>query len=459
MLACALSAHLALVASMGMSAGGVTDSVLASDWNDSSTTIVEDASSVPGWNFEAQGSLWAGGGALKGNSASFVKTMLGSDPASSRLQAWSEMRVSANRSWASDNGRWVLQAHAAPLVGGEGLDSASKRTRTLIVLREGWLRMGWEGDRRIALWSGSMRIEPGAGLSAHPSRVSPLVAGQAQGADESQERNPVGIGLEGAWADGVRTAVQVYPELSPDKGWDGVVLPQRRTLRLVQTLGLSGGHALSIEGGIGQFLSLGGSWEWSRDGWFLSSEAAIRDDGNVARLGRDPSGQWELAAPRDKFRPELAMQIQRDLPVAGLGLTRLSLEWVESGDGLSVRQSREMAQAIQELASIPMPSITGGRARQILGEFARSSPWIDGYAHRLLVRWGSVESLSWGGGLNALWIGPTEGVLVQADLHRSLGRRVTLESAITALAWARPGSLVGHLPDKVQVRAGMRWSW
>jgi hypothetical protein len=444
---------------MGMSLEDVTDSVISSDWSDSSTTIVEDAPIAPRWNFEAQGSLWAGGGALKGNSASFVRAVLGSDPTSSRLQAWSEMRISGNRAFAGDNGRWVLQAHAAPLVGGEGVDSASKRTRSLFVLREGWLRMGWEGDRRIALWSGSMRIEPGAGLSAHPSRVSPLVARQSQGADESQERNPTGIGVEGTWAEGVRTAVQVFPTLSPVTGWDGILSEQRRCVRLEQTFDLPGGHDLRLEAGTGQFLSLGGSWEWSRSGWFLSSEVAMRDDGEFPRLDRDPAGQWELVAPNGDFRPELAVQIQRDLPTAGLGLTRLSLEWVESGGGMSVRQSREMAQAIDDLSSIPMPSRLGGRARQILGEFARTSPWIDGYAHRLLVRWGSVESLNWGGGINTLWIGPTEGVLVQADLHRSLGRRVTLESAITALAWARPGSLVGHLPDKVQARAGVHWSW
>ena len=97
-------------------------------------------------------------------------------------------------------------------------------------------------------------------------------------------------------------------------------------------------------------------------------------------------------------------------------------------------------------------------ARLTLADFARRGLWIDGSSHRVLLRWGSVESLRWGGGVNVLGVGPWEGTLVQADMHCALGRSLEWEASLTSLVWARKPSVLAHLPVAHQGRVGIRWA-
>jgi hypothetical protein len=367
--------------------------------------------------------------------------------------------MTASRSWGDQDGHRKFQVGASPLWGIDGIDSSGKDARQLFVLREAWLCGSMEGVRRTSLVFGRMRIETGPGLSTHPSLASPLSTPPDLGGEDPQERNPFGVSLEQTWAERLRTAIQFFPSLSPSPIARPFVSPQFHLLRLEQALPLPAGNSMRLECGIGHEQVYGGSWEWSRDGWFLSSEAAIRNDGSVPDPVSDPIEPRIILVANDRFCPFQSFQIQKDLTSPGMGTVRLSLEWVESALGLSVAESRSIARRIEAMSTTSPRTIAGALARKDLADLARSDPWIESYAHRLLLRLGSAESLRWGGGINALFIGPSEGLLLKADAHCSLGNRIAVEGMLTSLTWAHSGSLVGHLPLRAAFSAGLRWCW
>lgn len=421
---------------------GLTDSV----------PVLDDVAPETGWELGSQGSLALTGEERRGRKGSFPVRTLGSDPSSRLLRGWTQARLHAVR--RGDEGGWSFLAEASPLAGAERLDSAASETRPLLQLREARLRLEHGRAVRLGAELGRRDPDPGAGLSFHPSRASPL---PAPGPDlpEPDRRAPVGAALEAAWAAGCRSAVRVYPELDAS-GPNPFAASQSRWARFEQTLRPAEGHELQLVAGIGQFLSFGGSWERSRDAWFLSGEAALRDDAGPGRPARDASGTWSPTRPEGRFHLESALQVQRDFPAPAFGQLRLSLEWAFRGNGWSPDQARSVGRDLSALEAEPLRSAAGASARGTLGAFAQASPWVDAYAHRILVRLGSVESLRWGGGLDALWIGPADGLLLQADPHRSLGGRLSLEGNLASLVWSRPASPAGHLPLALRIRTGLR---
>jgi len=436
----------------------MTDSASSIGVQDTAPSI-EDTQIPDMWRASFQGSLWLGASHRSSNPESFVATSLGSSAAATRLRSWTEARMTASRSWGSQESRWMFQAGASPLVGCDAIDSTGKNAQSSYVLREVWIRASRESQRRTSLTIGRMRIEPGAGLSAHPSLASPLSIPTNPDDEDPLERNPVGVSLEETWLERMRTTLQYFPSFSPTEITRPFASSQFQLLRLNQTFPFPRGHSLRLECGIGHIQSYGGSWEWNRDGWYLSSEAAIRNDGFTPRPAGDSSGPRITIGTTDRFCPLSSFQVQKDLPSQGLGTMRLSLEWVESSRGVSVAGSRNIARQIETMSATPSRTSAGGLARQDLANLAQAEPWIESYAHRLLLRLGSAESLRWGGGLTALLIGPTEGILLQPDVHCSLGNRVVLEGKLTSLTWARSGSLVHHIPSRTSANAGMRWSW
>jgi hypothetical protein len=204
----------------------------------------------------------------------------------------------------------------------------------------------------------------------------------------------------------------------------------------------------------GQYLSAGLSWEWSALDWYLSGETALDNAPPRIHWLPDSTGTWRPAQINRTFSPSWALQLQHDVHPFGAHTMRVSLEWVAAPRELSTSQAREVG---TQLDLLSQRSKTHPQVNGLLADFASTQPWLDGYAHRLLVRLGSVESMRWGFGVNTLFVGPSDGILLLSDLHATLTSRLTFETKVSTLAWSRTHSLLAQLPNAAQACAGFAW--
>ena len=432
-------------------AGSSSDSVDSSE-------MVQDEAPSRSWSVRAEGSANLESGARRGNSHSFVSRDLGSDPASSAQRGWIEERVGAGSRWGSLD-EWRVQGFAAPLVGLERLDSAGVDRKRLLLLREGWVRLERSASARWSLRLGRFQVEPDPGLAAHPSRVLPFRTRPEGVPDEPEEDNPVGAELAWTPGEGRRTVVEFFPRIDPHNEWKAVADSQDPLVRLEQSWRFGREHEVRLEAGFGRFLSIGGSWEWSRDDWFLSCIGAVRDDRTGVVIGRDSAENWRAVTIGEGLRPEVSAAIQRDFPIPLVGRIRLSMEWSDADGGWSAAESRRVARRIDSMVSVPRATPEGGKAMSALGGFAGADLWTEGYAQRLLVRLGSVESLRWGGGIDLLMPGPFEGAIVHADAPAAVRAHLDIECVLTFPVWSRAGSIVSQLPESADASLGARWSF
>jgi len=410
-----------------------------------SAAVREDPAPEDGWSATASGSVWLGSEASVARGRSFAVRALGSRSASRLDRGWIELRPELARRRAGGSGTWSVQACAAPLVG-IGRDSPSDSgARALLRWREGWVRAGWSSLSRWDLTLGSAPVDPGTGLSFHPTLVLPW-KDPGRDLQEPERCSPLGIGIAGSWGPGRHTALQAWPTLRTSGRWRDLAEPQELTVRAEHSTSPFEDHHLQLVAGLGSLRALGAGWEWGREGRYLSAAGAVRDDGPLR------SGSRKLA-------PRLAVQAQRDLPAPLLGLVRLSAELAWDASAWSPARARREAARIDSLASIPLASPQAGPARRELASIATETRWIDAYSRRILLRIGSVESLRWGGGLNLLLVGPQDGAVVQLQLQRSIGDRLEAETEITGIAWCRPSSLLAQMPSPYRGRLGLRWNW
>lgn len=282
------------------------------------------------------------------------------DPTDGR--AWVRQRIDASRSGEVD-----LSCRADALL---GTSAPATPSRILSNVPEAWIAVARGVETRLELRVGRVPVEPGPGLAFHPSLVLPWHALDASTAEDPEVRNPVGAEASLRLPGGLRTAIQAWPALD-SSSWPGTgSANQIPTWRMEQDLSLPWGDRLRLEAGGGRFMSFGGGWERSTGDWYLSLEAAARDDHPAPRIDRDDDGNWRIAPASRRMFPTFAAQLQRDLEIPVAGRIRASAEWIEAPEG---------------------------------------------FAHRAYLRLGSVQSARWSAAASALLYGPTAGALARVE--------------------------------------------
>lgn len=295
------------------------------------------------------------------------------DPTDGRT--WVCQRIDASRSGEVD-----LSLRADALL---GASAPAAPVRILSNVPEAWIAIARGVETRLELRVGRAPVEPGPGLSFHPSLILPWHALDASTAEDPEVRNPVGAEASLRLPGGLRTAIQAWPALD-SSSWPGTgSSTQSPTWRLEQDLSLPWGDRLRLEAGGGRFTSFGGGWERSIDDWHLSVEAAARDDHPAPRIDRDDDGNWHIAPASRRMLPTFAAQLQRDLEIPVAGRIRASAEWIEAPEG---------------------------------------------FAHRAWLRLGSVQSARWSAAASALLYGPTAGALARVEGFLSLGDALKLSA-------------------------------
>jgi len=290
-------------------------------------------------------------------------------------RTWIRQRFDASR-----HGDVDLSCRADALL---GASEPATPERILSNVPEAWMAVARGVETRLELRVGRAPVEPGPGLSFHPSLVLPWHSLDASTAEDPEVRNPVGVEAALRLPGGLRTAIQAWPALDSSSYPGTGTANQTPTWRIEQNLSLPWGDHLRIEAGGGRFLSFGGGWERSGGDWYLSFEAAARDDHPSPRIDRGEDGNWHIAPASRRMLPTFAAQLQRDLEFPVAGRIRASAEWIEAPEG---------------------------------------------FAHRAYLRLGSVQSARWSAAASALLYGPTAGTLARIEGFLPLGDALKLSA-------------------------------